>query len=550
MLNSPSGFVMRYFKRKSPLFLALVCLCSCSRPGIYAASIVTPMSQVEPRPQGSENISAARAHLARGQRALEARKLQEARAQFELAVRADPKLAEAYLGLGLLDLQAGDNTAAIQRFRKVIELAPDSFHGHYHLAMASLREQKLQEGVQELERAVAIDPRSADALYNLGIVLLELNRPEEAISRLRQARQQDSKRPDVAFNLIRAELAANRTEDARQEAADAAKTFGTDSAWRGAVGELFLQYKQAGEAVVHLSEAARLEPGSDGIRRKLAAAYIEAGDAARALTLLETAKAAEDHYLAATAYLLLHRLPEADRESQLALRMEPRDPRYLLQMARIDQRVGRHQESLELLRQASQIAPDWAEPYYSTGVTLYLLHRYDDARQSLGRALQLDPRSVRALFLYSATLANQGQNREGEDVLLRAIALEPANARLYYHLGAIRLRDNRAAEAEPAFQKAIQLKPEYGPPHYQLGKLLARANQPEQAARELEAAVRYQSDLAQAYYQLARVYARLGRKEESERALSTFNEFKKQEESPDAEFTDAVQKELQPPDKK
>jgi len=30
--------------------------------------------------------------------------------------------------------------------------------------------------------------------------------------------------------------------------------------------------------------------------------------------------------------------------------------------------------------------------------------------------------------------------------------------------------------------------------------------------------------------------------------LSTFNEFKKQEESPDTEFTDAVQKELQPPD--
>jgi tetratricopeptide (TPR) repeat protein len=536
-------------ERKPFIILALACLSTWSWPFVDPGYGAVSTIQDEKRPQAAENASAATAHLANGQRAFAAGKFQEARAALELAVRADPKLAEAYLGLGLLDLQSSDAAAAIRRFRRAVELAPRSFQGHYHLAMSLLREQKLQEGAQELERALAIDPRHTDALYNLGVVLLELNRPEEALSRLRQAREQGSGRPDIAFNLVRAELAADRTGDARLEADNAAKTFGTDAAWRKSVGGLFLQYRQPREAIVHLSEAARLEPDSAEIRRQLAAAYIEAGDPGRALALLETGTEAEDHYMAASAYLVLHRLPEADRESRLALEKEPRDPRYLLQMARIDQRTGRHEESLELLRQASQIDHDWAEPYYSAGVTLYLLHRYADARQSLDRALQLDPRSVRALFLYSATLANQGQNREGEEVLLRAIALEPSNARLYYHLGAIRLRDNRAAEAEPAFQKAIQLKPDYGPPHYQLGKLLARANQPEQAVQELEAAVRYQSDLAQAYYQLARVYARLGRTEESERALSTFNEFKKQEESPDTEFTDAVQKELQPPDR-
>jgi protein O-GlcNAc transferase len=514
----------------------------------FSTPFVVSLLLASPGLQRPEGVSAARVHLANGQRALDAKKFQEAKAEFELAVRADPQLTEGYLGLGLLELQEGNTTAAIRHFRKVIELAPNAFNGHYQLAMAFLREQKFQEGAQELERAVAIDPRHADALYNLGVVLLELGRPEEALSRLRQAREKGSKRPDITFNLVRAELALNRPEDARQEAETAAKIFGADAAWRRAVGQLFLRYKQPGDAVVHLAEAVRLEPRSEEIRRQLAVAYLEAGDAARALPLLETATGAEDHYLAASAYLVLRRLPEADRESRLALEKEPRDPRYLLQRARIDQRVGRHLESLELLRQASQIEPNWAEPYYSAGVTLYLLHRYADARQSLDRALELDPRSVRSLFLYSATLANEGKNREGEEVLLRAIALDPSNARLYYHLGAIRLRDNRAVEAEQAFEKAIHLKPDYAPPHYQLGKLLARSNHLKQAAQELEAAVRYQSDLAQAYYQLARVYAQLGQKEESERALSTFNEFKKQEADLDTEFTEAVQKELQPAD--
>jgi tetratricopeptide (TPR) repeat protein len=362
--------------------------------------------------QSAETKSSARAHLANGQRALEAKNLEEARQQLGLAVQLDPQLTEGYLALGLLELQKGEASNAIEQFRAALKLAPNSYQGRYYLAMAFLREQKLREGAQELEKAIAIDPRQADALYNLGVVLLELDRPQEALSRLRQARDQGSKRPDIAFNLVRAELAANQTENARREAENSAKSFGTDSAWRRDIGQLFLQYRQPGEAVVHLAEAARLEPGSKEIRRQLAAAYLEDGDAARALPLLESATGAEDHYLAASAYLLLHRLPEADRESQLAVEMEHRDPRYLLQRARIDQRVGRHLESLELLRQASQIEPNWAEPYYSAGVTLYLLHRYADARQSLDRALELDPRSVRSLFLYSATLANESKNRE------------------------------------------------------------------------------------------------------------------------------------------
>jgi tetratricopeptide (TPR) repeat protein len=290
--------------------------------------------------------------------------------------------------------------------------------------------------------------------------------------------------------------------------------------------------------------ALRLKPRSTEIRRQLAAAYLEAGEPVGALGLLDTPAEAEDHYLAASAYLLLRRLPEAGRESRRALEKGPTEPRYLLQLARIDQRLGQHQEALEVLRHASQLEPNWVEPHYSAGVSFYFLRRYDDARRSLGRALELDPRSPRALFLYAATLANEGKNREGEEFLLRSVALEPSNARFQYHLGAIRLRDNRPLEAQQAFEKSIQLKPDYALPHYQLGKLLAHSNQLKLAATELETAVRYQPDLAQAFYHLGRVYARLGEAERSEQALSTFRQFKQQEANEDREFMEGVQKEL------
>ena len=77
------------------------------------------------------------------------------------------------------------------------------------------------------------------------------------------------------------------------------------------------------------------------------------------------------------------------------------------------------------------------------------------------------------------------------------------------------------------------------------------ANRPGDAQQEVETAAKtFRANPAwpKAYYRLARVYAQLGQKEESEQALSTFNEFKKQEANPDTEFTNAMQKELQPAD--
>jgi len=520
-----------------------VCPASCSfGPALFL--IVSTLSGA-PTSNQLDFDSAAREHLAKGQRALDAKDLQAARAQFELALKANPKSVEAQLGLGIAEFQGGDTAASIRRFHSVLELDPNSFQGHYRLALACLRDQKLNEGSEELRRALAINPRHADAAYNLGVVLLELGQPEDGLKCLRQASANGPIRPDLSFNLVRAELASSQFEQARREANAAVQVFGTDPAWRTAVGQAFLERGQLNEATEHLEKALRLDPQSQEIRRQLATAYLRANQPTSALPLVENGGTAEDHYLAASAYFYLHRLNEADRESAWALEKEPGDPRYLLQRARIDQRLGRHQESLDILHRAIRIEPQWAELHYSAGVTYYLLRRYPDVRQSLDRALELEPNSVRALFLYSAALANEGRNREGEDFLLRAIDKEPLNPRFYYHLGAIRLRDNRAAEAQQAFEKAIQLKPDYAPPHYQLGKLLVRSNQLKLASEELEKAVRYQPDLAQAFYHLGRVYAKLGEKEKSEHALSTFQKFKKQEADEESEFMEGVQNELQ-----
>ncbi len=481
-------------------------------------------------------------YLRKAQQALDAHNFAEAKRQLELALRADPKSADALLMLGFVEFQTGDTTQAIEHLERGLKLNPGSFSGHYNLALARLRQQDVAAGRHELERAVALNPQHAGAAYNLGLVLLETGRPEEALTQLRRAQALAPEGPDVSVNIARAELALHHVAEAKREADAAAKTFGNDARWQATMGRLFLEQGQPQQALVHLNEAFRLQPSQIPIRRLLASAQLATGNPAAVLDLIPAPESAEDHYLLAGALYLLRQLPKANEESRLALERDPRDSRILVLRARLRQLLGQHEAALELLEEATELAPKWPEPCYSAAVSYYLERRYADAEHSLDRALELDPKSVRALFLYAASLVNQGKNRQGEEFLRRAIELEPENARLRYHLGALQLRDDRWPEATESFEKAAQLKPDYALPHYQLGKLLLRSSQPQAAARELETAVRLQPDLAQAYYQLSRAYTLLGEASKSQESQAAFAKLKQQELDEDKQMMEEVQR--------
>lgn len=549
-------------QRRSPDVIATALIGLLALSGLSRARAITiadtgfPLDRDATEPAtlrsqaGASGNSPVSAHLSSAQKALEARDFARAKAELNLALQADPRSAEAYLMLGTVDMASGNTAAAIEHYQRVLKLKPDSFRGHYNLGMAYLRDHNLRAGRAELERATDLNPRDADAAYNLGVVLLELQKPRDAVSYLHRAKALGPDRPDVAFNLVRAELAAGDPGQARLDARDEAKSFGRDAQWNASIGRLFLESGSPQDAAFYLQAALDLDrtgQASLALRRDLALAFVESKEPDSALALIKNPATAEDHYLRASAYYVMHRLADAQQELVQSLDQAPREPRYLLLSARIHQHLGEHAKAHAQLEEVTRLAPKWSEPYYSTAVSYYFERRYADARRSLDQALQLDPRSARALFLDAATLVNEGRNREAEDALRRAIAVEPDNARFEYHLGAILVRDNRPAEAEQAFGKAVGLKPDYALPHYQLGKILVRQGQLAAAAQELEKAVRQQPDLAQAYYQLSRVYAQRGEREKSARALETFNSLKNREVSEDQELLEDLNRELRSP---
>ncbi len=473
--------------------------------------------------------SLARSYFAAAQKALATGNSAAALEKLNQAVKADSTYADAYLLLGLTEFQHGDTARAIEHYKRALELQPRTYSGHYNLALAYLRERRLQDGRAQLEQAVNLDPKQADAAYDLGLVLLELGQPAAALPHLVRARRLNPRRPDVAFNIVRAELEAGRVAEARSEAQASATQLGPDFQWNAAIGQLFLKNAQPGDASAYLHKAHLLRPDNDEVRHHLAVAYLESRQPARVLETIGEPKTGDDHYLRGSAYYLDHRFLEAEQESELALVKAPENPQILVLRVRVLQRAGQQHEALKLARKAIGVAPNWDEPYYLAGVSLYFIRLYGEAGQSLAKAAELNPNSARALFMEAVALSNQGKQAEAQKCLRRSIALQPDNGRLHCHLGILLARENEYAEAEASLRRAIQLKPGYALPHYELAKLLVHSMQWKTAAQELEQAITQDPNLSAAYYQLARVYAKLGETGKSERMLAEFRKIHQQE---------------------
>ena len=509
---------------------------------LLLAALVAPIVQSQ---QPATSHSLARSYFSDAQRSLAAGDSAAAIGKLNHAVQADPTFADAYLLLGITEFKRGNTAAAMQYDLQALKLQPHSYSAHYNLALAYLREHRFNEGRAQLEQAVRLDPNQPDAAYDLGIVLLEHGHPAEAMVHLTRAQKLNPQRPDVAFNIVRACLESGHALQARTEAQAAAHRFGSDPQWSAAIGQLFLKNAQPEDAALYLRVASRIRPDDTGIRHQLALAYLAADQPKQALALIPDPKTSDDHYLRGSAFYMDHRFEDADQESDAALTLAPDNPQALALRIRLLQRAGQQNAAVELARKTESLTPDWYEPYYLDGISLYFLGRFPEAGQRLARAVELNPSSARALFMAAVTQVSLGKADQAEVLLRRAITLQPRNARFHCHLGILLARRNRDAEAQASFRKAVKLSPKYALSHYELGKLLAESNRLREAAGELNQSISYQPGLSAAYYQLARVYSRLGEVEKSKRVLAEFEKLHQREMSDSQALDEDARKETQ-----
>ena len=194
-----------------------------------------------------------------------------------------------------------------------------------------------------------------------------------------------------------------------------------------------------------------------------------------AVTSLPTRNAAAyEHYLRGNWYLGRRGqwLTRAAAEYQTAARLDPafgaaRAGLALVYLSEADYGTGGSRAdslrdiALALADSVIQRDPSVALAWVARGAVERRLRRFAAGRQSIERALALDPNSSEAYFRLGQSLSNVGRYPEARVALRKSLALDPSRAVSYQLLGTLAYFDRRYADAISLLDSALAVDPDY-----------------------------------------------------------------------------------------
>ena len=225
----------------------------------------------------------------------------------------DPDAAASHVEAAGRWAMQGQFGAAVADGRKALELDPEAKTAYRVLGYAYYRLKRLPEARQALERAILANPDDPFANCFLGLTYAEHPRTPAEQQRARELLQQASGRYQGA------------------------------EAWYG-LGLLALRQGDVGEAIRHLREAVRVDPGWETGRYRLAEAYRRAG------------RKQEADREARAFHVLKETRSEFERLSAVVAQAPP-DDAARLQRARLAVKTQRYRDALEHFRVLAGRAP-------------------------------------------------------------------------------------------------------------------------------------------------------------------------------------------------
>jgi len=278
--------------------------------------------------RGTEDVEAYNDYL-KGRYYFNRREAPEAVAEFERALRRDPRYTDAYTGLadshciygfygGIPTLEAFAKARAAAQM--AFELQPESAEVHVSLALVQhYFGWDLEKEEAETRRAIRLAPRSAAAYSWLGLMLGFSHRTSEALEMARRATELEPFSANAQTNVAWAYYGARRFEEAVAEFRRALHIDPNAPYPLWAVGLTYMQLGRHAEAIASLEKAVEVTK-----RRQshyvalLGGAYAAAGRHPEALELLaELTDRSSREYIAPFHLAFLH-LPMGNADDAIS----------------------------------------------------------------------------------------------------------------------------------------------------------------------------------------------------------------------------------------
>ena len=182
------------------------------------------------------------------------------------------------------------------------------------------------------------------------------------------------------------------------------------------------------------------------------------------------------------------------RDAEIAYRniltAEPGNTECLHMLGVAVSQIGRHEEGINLLREAVEREPDNSEFHSNLGEALRLSHNADEATAAFRKAIEVDADNFEANLSLASLLAIRGQLAEAVELARKAADLRPSNATAQVSLGDFLRRTDDYDGAMAAADRALDIVPDYEKALNLRGLLLREKGRFEEAIPYFEAGLR------------------------------------------------------------
>jgi cellulose synthase operon protein C len=371
------------------------------------------------------------------------RSLDEARA-------LDPQSIAVRLALVNVLLRTGDKTRATAVLDETIKLAPnDSAVWNLRASLAHLNG-NLPAALADYAKAIALDPGNADALVAQAGLLLDLGRLEEADLALANLQQVAPREPRAAY--LRA-VAAGRRNDSDAVRAQLSNVVGLLDPVPKEVLSRYGQMLLLGglshyglgnteKASQYLAIYLKLNPKHPGASKLLASIYIDRGDPARAIDLLEPLES-----------------------------LSPNDPQLLSLLAAANMAQRRYDEAAAYLEKAVKVSGGTPDLRADFGVSLIGSGHAEVGLSQLQQAFAKDPGQARAGMVMTTLYLKRDQPKKALEVIDVVVRRDPKNVDAANMQGVARVAAGDRAGGRAAYENALALNPRYHAARLNLARL-------------------------------------------------------------------------------
>ncbi|WP_405229991.1 XrtA/PEP-CTERM system TPR-repeat protein PrsT [Lentisalinibacter sediminis] len=440
--------------------------------------------------------ASASLHLASGDAELAVKDFERA---VELSAADDDTEDQAQALGGLIEahLAAGDTAAARAAVEELQSLTGGNIASRYLTARVAYLEEDLDTAQSELQQVLKAAPEYRPAQLLLGAVNLQRGNLGQAEMYLSAVVSAAPASANARRLLAETRLRQDRAEEAQEVLRPLLGGDDRDATTLNLAVRASLEAGDYDNAIAYLNEAVASAPDEPGLQLDLAAAYLAAGEAEKAESIIRALP--EDagdasyrrDFLQVLAPLRRGDPSTAMREAEAMLERWPDDARVRNLIGGVALSMDRVDEARAHFLAAQELAPDDIAAYVNLARIETRRGDLDSARQQYLAALERRPESAR-IMVALGQLEARAANREAavgwlekarrvdpgslaprlllsryylaedafesaRELAAEAIALDSDNAELYNILGLAQQGIGDHADASASFEQAIRL---------------------------------------------------------------------------------------------